>query len=241
MVWVLNDTHAGVARFVTKEEYRGKGIGRNVFNAALQYLGDRNTGLCAYVGSQGLYSKFGFNLASYGIAHILGTADQEEVDKLPNSSTNCSVVPLIDVNIEDILCYDTSRHKVKRKEFLLEWLSPNRSQSVVALNQNSQIQGYASLWPADLGYRIQPLYADSVNVARILLKHVIRLIPRDVKFELFIIMENVQAVELWNSILEDDYRTNGVNRIATQMFTKAVVPVQKEKVYAVLDADCSFA
>ncbi len=55
--------------YIVKPQYRGRGFGLQLWDAAMAYLGGRNVGLDGVVAQQGNYRKSGFKLAYRNIRH----------------------------------------------------------------------------------------------------------------------------------------------------------------------------
>ena len=55
--------------YIIKSQYRGRGFGLQLWNAAMAYMGGRNVGLDGVIAQQGNYRKSGFKLAYRSIRH----------------------------------------------------------------------------------------------------------------------------------------------------------------------------
>jgi hypothetical protein len=79
-----------------------------------------------------------------------------------------SIISTEDVPFETILAYDTLHVGSERRRFLSSWLSLPENHSVCIMEQNT-IKGFGCIRPATDGYRIGPLFANSVEYASTLL------------------------------------------------------------------------
>ena len=102
--------------YIVKPEYRGKGCGLAVWNAAMDYLQDRNIGLDGVLAEEKTYEKSGFKTAYHNI-RFQGAGGRFRPG---------SVEPLGAFSFDEILEYDARFFPVPRRTFLKGWLAmPN--------------------------------------------------------------------------------------------------------------------
>jgi len=142
--------------YIVKSEYRAKGYGLKIWNAAIAYLQTQNIGLDGVVEQQANYKKSGFELA-YSNIRYEGTAK-------PTAEQFPELVPLSEVSFDNIARYDTCLFPVPRPQFLQCWVKQPESLALAAL-QGDKIAGYSVIRKCRTGYKIGPLFADTRELA----------------------------------------------------------------------------
>ena len=94
--------------YIVKAEYRGRGLGLELWRAALDHLGDRVAGLDGVVAQQENYRKSGFRLAFRSIRQR-GAG---------GGAAPPGLINLLTVPIDEIVRYDGSAFPAPREEFL---------------------------------------------------------------------------------------------------------------------------
>ena len=146
--------------YIVKPEYRGKGYGIQIWNAAMQHLAGRNIGLDGVVEQQANYKKSGFQLAYRNIryAGIGGGTPQ------PDSS----IVQLSAFPFQAVSSYDQPFFPIERFRFLDAWIHQPDSHALGIL-QEGGLAGFGVIRRCRVGYKIGPLYADGPELAERLL------------------------------------------------------------------------
>lgn len=145
--------------YIVKPEYRGKGYGIKIWNAALDYLKGVCIGLDGVVEQQKNYKKSGFNLAFRNIRYE-GTGsgkthldkDVAELSSLPFDVTDTYSLPFFPAN---------------RSLFIKSWISQPECKALGIMN-NDGLSGYGVIRRCRTGYKIGPLFADSFDSAETL-------------------------------------------------------------------------
>lgn len=158
-----DDQFGFIGFYIVKPEYRGRGYGIQIWEAAMRYLEGCNIGLDGVVDQQENYQKTGFHLAYRNVRYEGVAGDERE----PRVDPEVSLMPLTAVPFEIIEDYDRSFFPSSRPEFLNEWIQQlgNRSK---ALMQDGKMIGYAVMRKCATGYKVGPLYAESVDRADLL-------------------------------------------------------------------------
>jgi len=146
--------------YIVRPQFRGRGYGLKIWNAALKYAGSTNIGLDGVVEQQENYKKSGFSLAYRNIRY--------EGVSLPSFRSFPGIVPVQEEHFEELLSYDFTLFPTTRPGFLKNWLHQPDSFAYMALREN-KIAGYIQIRKCRRGYKTGPLFADTPEIARQLL------------------------------------------------------------------------
>ncbi|HWU64450.1 MAG TPA: GNAT family N-acetyltransferase [Ensifer sp.] len=141
-------TFGFIGLYIARQDFRGKGYGVQVWQAAMARLGGRTIGLDGVPAQQANYEKMGFRRA-YGSARWSG-----RLFNLPPSS---EVISATRQDFHDILPFDRRFFPADRDLFLKNWLSEPRD-CYVARDANG-LTGYVVVRKCLEGYKIGPLFA----------------------------------------------------------------------------------
>ena len=166
------DSFAFAETYIVNKEFRGKGYGREIWDAAIASARpSRSIGLSGLVEMEKVYKRKGFRSHFYGARFVF---------HLPNALTRLSetserspvkIKCLEQVNLEGLFKYDADVFGFERHAFLSKWLGVTGSHARVAINNEGSIVGYTFARPIkEEGYKIGPLFADSEPIAEKLLK-----------------------------------------------------------------------
>ncbi|MGA7816675.1 GNAT family N-acetyltransferase [Caballeronia sp.] len=144
-----------IGLYIVKPEWRGKGLGMQLWQHGLGYLADRNIGLDGVVAQQGNYRRSGFQFA-YRNVQYCGVGQS-----CPHSK---GVVRASDVPIEQLAAYDRRYFPAERHPFLRRWIAQPDSLAVVALAAG-KIRGFGVVRACCVGHKIGPLFANDAQVA----------------------------------------------------------------------------
>ena len=142
--------------YIVRPEYRGRGYGMRLWQAAMNYLGPRNIGLDGVVAQQANYQKSGFQLAYRNIRY--------EMRILNKPSVTVGVVPLAEVPFEQLVAYDQTMFAFDRAVFLQQWISRSGTNARGIIRQG-RLAGYGVLRTCREGCKIGPLFADGPTEA----------------------------------------------------------------------------
>ncbi len=151
-----SDTFGFVGFYIVKPEYRGKGYGLQIWNAALQYLAGCNIGLDGVVDQQENYKKSGFKLAYRNIRYQ-GTGGG-------SAPKNANIVELTTLPLHAINEYDRPFFPEERPQFIQTWINQPGCQAL-GIMHNKNLAGYGVIRPCRMGYKIGPLLADTPELA----------------------------------------------------------------------------
>ena len=142
--------------YIVRPEYRGRGYGMRLWQAAMNYLGPRNIGLDGVVAQQANYQKSGFQLAYRNIRY--------EMRILNKPPVTVGVVPLAEVPFEQLVAYDRTMFAFDRAVFLQQWISRPGINARGIIRQG-RLAGYGVLRTCREGCKIGPLFADGPTEA----------------------------------------------------------------------------
>lgn len=153
------DTFGFIGFYIVRPDYRGQGLGIQIWNAALKRLAKRNIGLDGVVAQQDNYRKSGFKLAYRNIRYE--SLSGESPIEYPG------IVKLSQVSFETIEAYDKAFFPDDRARFLNSWL--NQPECVaLGIVQKNKLSGYGVIRACRSGYKIGPLFADHPESAEAL-------------------------------------------------------------------------
>ena len=142
--------------YIVVPEYRGKGLGIKIWNAAMEKLKGQNIGLDGVIAQQENYKKSGFKLAYSNIRFESVSTDAKFEDR--------NIVDTNSLPFEMIADYDKKFSPADRTTFIKNWLKMPQSFSF-AFIENDQIKGYGVIRKCGTGYKVGPLFAEITGIA----------------------------------------------------------------------------
>lgn len=160
---VRYDTFGFIGFFIVRPEWRGKGYGMALFDAALQHLDGVPIGLDGVVAQQERYERSGF---AYAYANVRYKAERREPRDRFASALALERLRVLD---DESSAYDRRAFGASRPAFLQAWVA---QPDVVALSARSlntgEIVGYGVGRECREGTKIGPLFTSRLDVAAIL-------------------------------------------------------------------------
>lgn len=139
--------------YIVKKELRHLGIGMQLWNAALEYLGSRTIGADGVVEMLEKYGQFDFRIAHHNARYEgLGSEAQSvfaDITRVP---------------FAELERFDSRYFPAPRTAFLKSWVSRPGTRCQVAFD-NGSISGYGVIRPCWRGFKIAPLFADAPEIA----------------------------------------------------------------------------
>lgn len=124
-----------IGLYIVKPEFRGLGLGHQIWQHALNYSGGvTSSGLDGVVEQQANYVKSGFKLEQRNIRYSLA-----KNAILNYNDANLKTIDLL--NLQAVLNYDTDFFPTRRDKFLTAWLLASHAKSFAYI-VNNKIQGY---------------------------------------------------------------------------------------------------
>lgn len=130
------------------------------------------------------------------------------------------------IDFETLQTYDQSIFSQNRKSFLKLWLQLPEAKFIAAKNQHG-ICGYGLLVKADEGYRLAPLFADTVEIAKTILTNLCQTLPQGVNVYLDIPDCNLPAQSL-----VDELALTEVFKTALMYYQGRQAQTQLDKVFS---------
>jgi GNAT superfamily N-acetyltransferase len=203
--------------YIVRADLRGRGLGLQIWNAAIAHAGSRVIGLDGVVAQQENYLKSGFALA-YANIRYGGT-----VAPLPEASQ--AGVALSEIPFVDVEAYDATVFPAPRSAFLHAWIgAPGHIGRAVV--RDGRLAGWGVVRPCRTGRKIGPLVADDRATAEAVLS---ALLSAAGSGEIFLDVPgtNRDAIALAQGLgLVPVFET-------ARMYTGAIRPVRLERVFGV--------
>ena len=146
------DSFGFLGFYIVLPEYRGRGLGIEIWNAGMKYLEGRNIGLDGVLEQQKLYERDGF-LPFYKSVRYQGVGTGRK-------GTDESIKPLWQVPLDDLFDYDDRYFPVPRHVFTESWIRQPDGIALGAVNDGG-LEGYGVIRKCHIGYKIGPLFADN--------------------------------------------------------------------------------
>jgi ribosomal protein S18 acetylase RimI-like enzyme len=149
-----DDAFGFIGFYIVRPQFRGRGFGLRIWNAAVDYLGDRTIGLDGVVARQASYQKSGFRLAYRNVRY----------EGVGGGVAPAGIVDLATVPFAHVAAYDAAHFPVPRLEFLRRWIAQPNSVALGVV-KGRELAGYGVVRPCRSGFKIGPLFADSEAIA----------------------------------------------------------------------------
>jgi GNAT superfamily N-acetyltransferase len=160
-----------IGLYIVVPEFRGQGIGRALWQRAMQRLQGRNIGLDGVVALQETYARSGFKTAYRNVRYSGVTFPPP--DRLP---PGISIVDARTLPMEDLLAYDRRFFPAPREAFLKAWLAQTGG-CARALLKEGQLTGLGVLRGCQHGSKVGPLFANDEASGETLLLHLAQQAP----------------------------------------------------------------
>jgi hypothetical protein len=151
------ETFGFIGLYIAEPAFRGRGLGRTVWDAGMARLARRTVGLDGVLEQQANYTAMGF-VKAYETVRMSGA---------PPAARNATVAVAPGM-LPAIMALDRECFPEARDSFLTAWLAPPRR--ALAVIDDGALAGYGVVRPSvDGGAKIGPLYARSTTAALSLL------------------------------------------------------------------------
>lgn len=180
-VYRFSNSTGWLSFFVATARYRGHGLGRQLFQAGMDYFHQRETayiGLDSVAEQRGTYERRGF--VETDLVAICERRDAEDVPPLPQREGAAALMRqgerLIDLatfrNWEQLATSDLAHCGLDRSRlWTTEALFHRRDAAGLAVvdQHDGTLKGWVLVRRCELGYRFGPLYAERRDLASLLL------------------------------------------------------------------------
>jgi len=147
--------------YIVRADLRGRGLGLQIWNAAIAHAGSRVIGLDGVVAQQDNYRKSGFKLA-YANIRYGGTV------ALPPEKPMAGITPLSEIPLAEVEADDATVFPAPRSAFLRAWTgTPGHVGR--ALVRDGRLAGWGVIRPCRTGRKVGPLLADDRAAAETIL------------------------------------------------------------------------
>jgi predicted N-acetyltransferase YhbS len=153
------ETFGFLGFYIVRPDQRGRGYGFQLWGAGLDRLAGRTVGLDGVVAQQDNYRRSGFVLAHRNVRYG-GTPRVDGV-------RDARIVPVEGDLISAVVSYDAAFFPENREAFLRCWLRPER-RTALALVEDGSVLGYGVIRACRDGFKIGPLFAESLEAADLL-------------------------------------------------------------------------
>lgn len=154
--------------FIVKPEYRGKGMGGQLWLNMRDTLRDRLApgtaiGIDGVFNMQQSYAKTGF-VFSHRTLRMEGIAEDNAKNNGGSGNESTAIKPVAADDLEMLVEADAYWFGFKRQRLLSSWLKIKDSHSLV-YKEGSKILGYGTIRPCQKGFKIGPLFATNAEIA----------------------------------------------------------------------------
>jgi hypothetical protein len=203
--------------YIVRQDLRGRGYGRPIWNAAIAHAGARVIGLDGVVEQQENYKRSGFVLAYANVRYGGAVASLH--------APRADIISLAEVPLATVEAYDATVFPAPRTAFLRAWIgAPGHVGR--ALVRDGRLAAWGVVRPCRKGRKIGPLVADDRAAAEAVLAALLVGTGGD-EFFLDVPSVNKDAVALAQGLgLAPVFET-------ARMYTGAIRPLHLERVFGV--------
>ena len=164
------DRSSFVGLFLVDRKWRGRGIGRALWDCATEPLGTSLVGLDAVPELEDWYRRFGF-LRDQRTLKLSATASS-----IPEISASKETVREFGPDdLASIVALDRLDGFAWRARYLRAWMTDGLVRTAIATSEDGMtLTGYASLRPTHSGWRLGPVRAENPQIASSLLFQIFR-------------------------------------------------------------------
>lgn len=178
---ILDEDLAFFGLYAVREKCRGMGIGSKLWKECLTHIGDRNAAVNAVPGKLEVYrDRGGFPVEETEWSCLIyETAEPVDFTPLTSDVAGIKVVKITDKEMPKVLEYDFTVVGFKREKAISLTVNEKDSVAVAALDTaEEKLKGYGVLKMSVQGSGlVGPLYADSQDIAEVLLRNMMESLP----------------------------------------------------------------
>ena len=166
--------------YIVHPQHRGKGFGISIWNAGMEYLGNRTVGLDGVLEQQKNYEKSGFTFVGKNIRHT-GTPVFASKHALESHVRN-----VMADDFDAICAFDQPLFQTNRDQFIKVWVDPKASPDRITkiVEVDGELQAFGTIRACRDRYKIGPLFANDKASAYALFEQLCSEIPNDCEVSL---------------------------------------------------------
>lgn len=149
-----DDAFGFIGLYICHPDWRGQGHGKAVWDAGMAYLGSRTIGLDGVPEQQANYARMGF-VGAYETVRMSGDLGGPARDAQS-------------LDLAAIQQFDRRVFPARRDRFLACWVSPPNQ--CISLTRDDAVAAYAVKRPCHDGFKLGPLFAETLDDAICLLE-----------------------------------------------------------------------
>lgn len=160
---IYDDHFAFCGLYIVKPECRGSGYGLQLTQVRLDYVGDRITGIDGVINNVSKYQRIGYVPAHKNITYAFTPTEIYPLEPY--------VVDLKNVPFDELMEFDRRYFPGARSEFIRCWITQPGCYAYGYLEEGD-LDGYIVMRKCVKGYKIGPLFAESLEIAHALFRMV---------------------------------------------------------------------
>jgi GNAT superfamily N-acetyltransferase len=163
---------AWIGLFITAPEYRGRGLGKILWDAVLQANDNKLIALDAVKQQIPRYEREGFRKFTQN-SHWTISSREKVIFSVVADIQDISLSSVFSrKELDRLIHYDAKMFfSIKRENILKQWVTMPEAHVVFAFNTiNKTILGFGVLSKSEEGHHLAPLYADSMEIVKIIIK-----------------------------------------------------------------------
>jgi len=214
-----------IGLYIVAPAWRGRGVGRRLWDAGMARLSGRVVGLDGVPDQQPFYRREGFANA-WPNARFLGPAPAPAADRAASPRPR-QVVPLDRVAPEVLAQDDRRSFPAARRDFLRRWTTMPDATGLAWLDDAGRLRGWGVVRRCRIGHKVGPLLADDAVVAAALFDALVAAVPPGDDVALDVPLPNAAAVAL--------ARARGMVPVfeTARMYTAPPPPVETTRIWGV--------
>ena len=161
------ETFGFIGLYISHPDFRGKGLGRRVWDHGMAYLEGRTVGLDGVPQQQANYARMGFE-TRYNTIRWSGSFDGP-------TTVSSKVIALDPSAFTEIAQFDRRAFPEERTAFLGAWIAPPHQ--ALGIVTRGRLSGYGVLRACHQGFKIGPLFAETTEEALHLFAALAQLAP----------------------------------------------------------------
>lgn len=156
-----SDSYAFLGLYIVDPEHRGLGIGKKLWDHAIEHAGDRVIGLDGVPEQQANYARSGFQLAG-ATERFTGMIEPAPSGQVRRATQG---------DVAALIAQEASHSGQSKPAYLSHWYTATLSRGTWIYEGPEGSRGHATLRQCRDGSKIGPLCATDISVARGLIQH----------------------------------------------------------------------